>query len=165
MSIKCLNSILVAILTFVVGPMYILSRFIALLFPWFIVLYLYFGYDTNICMTGDIYIFQKIMISVYLALCTILSVLFVWNCSEQYLMAHLLPGSKRLPEIRNEQKSKEYSKNITNHYYNIQIIPIREAILIDAFGIDIGPIILSFLPFVDDYVASSEDMVKVTTVI
>lgn len=154
-----------AILTFIVGPMYILSRFIAMFFPWFVVLYLYFGYDTNIWMTDDIEIFQKIMISVYLALSTILFVLFVWNCTEQYLMAHLLPGSKRLPEIRSEQKSKEYTRNITNHYYNIQIIPIREAILIDAFGIDIGLIILSFLPFVDEYVASSKDLVKVTTVI
>merc|ERR1711933_224434 len=77
-----ITSIAVAIITFLLGPIYFLSNFVTLFFPAFIVLYLYFGYDTDIWMTNDIDLFQVIMISVYLVLCCILSILFVWNCSE-----------------------------------------------------------------------------------
>ena len=129
-------------------------------------LYLYFGYDTNVWTTNDIDAFQVIMISVYLALCSVLSILFVWNCSEQYLLAHLLPGNSYTKTISGGYRDVEQlTKEITNHYYNIVIIPIRQAVVIDVFGKDIGPVILSFLPLVDRFEASSKDMVKVTNVI
>ena len=42
-------------------------------------------------------------------------------------------------------------KNIINHYTGIIVVPIRKAIVIDHFGPDLGPIILSYLPIKDEF--------------
>eukprot|EP01084_Bolivina_argentea_P059277 108227_1 len=52
------------LISFFVGPIYLLSRFINLFFPIFIVLYLYFGYNVNIWNTQYVDQFQVVMITV-----------------------------------------------------------------------------------------------------
>eukprot|EP01083_Nonionella_stella_P305503 1066017_1 len=141
----------IATLTFVMGPIYFLGRFVTLLFPGFIVLYLYFGHNVNVWNTEFVDLFQKVMITVYLALCVLLSILFYMNCCEQYLLAHFVPSSDSFTPINSKSISEELIKDITNHYYGIVVIPIRRAIVIDRFGQDLGPIILSYLPLTDHY--------------
>merc|ERR1712129_496518 len=75
-------TMLVALATFVAGPIYFLSRFVNVLFLIFIVLYLYFGYDTNIWTTDTIDPFQVSLISVYLAMNVVVFMLFISNCRE-----------------------------------------------------------------------------------
>eukprot|EP01083_Nonionella_stella_P173862 601014_1 len=69
-------TICIATLTFIMGPVYFVGRFVTLLFPGFIVLYLYFGHNVNVWNTEFVDLFQQVMLSVYLALCVVLSILF-----------------------------------------------------------------------------------------
>eukprot|EP01084_Bolivina_argentea_P227904 384991_1 len=151
-------------LTVFFGPIYFLSRFVMLFYPGFIVVYLYFGYDVNIWNTDSIHIFQIVMITIYIILCAILSVLFYFNAKEQYLMAHLQPAKRTLSKIKNDTNVELKIKEITNHYYGITIIPIRRAMIIEKFGPDLGPIIVSFLP-TDDTFDIVGDVVTVKTVV
>eukprot|EP01083_Nonionella_stella_P173861 601011_1 len=152
-------SIGIATLTFVMGPIYFLGRFVTLLFPGFIVLYLYFGHNVNVWNTEFVDLFQKVMITVYLALCVLLSILFYMNCCEQYLLSHFLPASRSLTHIKTKMISDELIKDITDHYYGIVVIPIRRAIVIDKFGQDLGPIILSYLPLTDHYENANQQVI------
>eukprot|EP01083_Nonionella_stella_P175374 610516_1 len=149
--------------TFILGPLYGISRFITLLFPWFIVICLYVQYAVNIWNTEFVDRFQVVMITVYLILCVILSILFYLNCCEQYLMAHILPAeswfwSNRYYDNVFDRKD-EYVKAITNHYFGIIVIPMRRAIVTGRFGPDLGKIILSYLPIDDEYENANQDVV------
>ena len=152
-------------LTFFFGPFYSISRVVHLLFPWFIVLYLYLEYDVVIWTSPHIDIFQVVMITIYLVLCLVLSVLLYLNAKEQYLLFHILPFIKELDEMGTDENTiDKHLKDITNHYFGMTVIPIRRAIVIDCMGPDLGPIIVSYLPNDDDFEAAG-NVVKVTTVV
>eukprot|EP01084_Bolivina_argentea_P148080 258967_1 len=153
-------SIGIGICTFIFGPIYILTRFTTLFFAGFIILYLYFSYNVNIWNTEFVDMFQTVMITIYLALSVILSILFYINCCEQYLLAHFLPSESWIYFVTSERISKDSIKDITNHYYEIIVIPIRRAIVIEHFGPDLGPIILSYLPLTDHYENADNQVVK-----
>ena len=78
-------------------------------------------------------------------------------------MHHILPFSKYLSSTINEKHTDRLLKEITNHYFGIIVVPIRRAIVIDHFGPDLGPIILSYLPVKDEY-DSVEKVARVKTV-
>ncbi len=164
----CLLTLLsssVAMIFLIFGPFYVISRFITLFYPVFIVLYLYFGYNVNIWYTKDIDVFQIIMITIYIILCAILSILFYYNIKEQYLMAHILPSKGYLERVvLDEEEMKIKIKKITNHYFGMTVIPIRRAMIIEFFGRDLGPIIVSYLPN-DDNFDTIGDVLIVKTVV
>ena len=161
--VKTFFMIVTGILTFISGPIYLLSRIWSLFFPIWIVLYLYFGYNVNIWNTQYIHVFQIVMITIYLSLCMIIWILFFLNLEEQYIMHHIIPGKVDVPYNINENDSNRLLKEITNHYFGIIVVPIRRAIIIDHFGPDLGPIILSYLPKKDEY-DTNENVVRVKTV-
>eukprot|EP01083_Nonionella_stella_P133123 404718_1 len=147
--------------TFILGPLYSISRFITLLFPAFIVSCLYVQYDVNIWNTEFVDRFQVVMITVYLILCVILSILFYLNCCEQYLMAHILPAEGYFWGYYYDgfKNKDELIKAITNNYFGIIVIPMRKAIVTERFGPDLGKIILSYLPIDDEYENANQDVV------
>eukprot|EP01083_Nonionella_stella_P066300 174453_1 len=150
--------------TFMFGPIYFIGRVVHLSFAAFIVLFLYFGYGVNIWNTERIDVFQIVMISIYIILCIVLSVLCYYNAKEQYTMCHLLPSQKRFGErFNNEAYVESTIKKITNHYYGMTFIPIRRAMIIDTFGPDLGQIIASYLPNDDDFDVAG-NLVKATVV-
>ena len=112
--------------------------------------YLYFGYNVNIWNTTKIDIFQIVMITIYLILCIILSILLYLNIKEQWLMCHIMPHLGRVMEF-STQNADDKLKKITNHYYGMTVIPIRKAMVLEHFGPDLGPIILSYLPDRDEF--------------
>lgn len=122
-----------------------LTRLATICFPGFIALYLWVWYDVNVWDSEHVDLFQIVMMSIYIALCGILSLLLCWNMSEQYLMAHILPSSGWVCAYKSTDK-KKITRDITNHYYGTIVIPIRRAIVIDCMGPDLGPIVLSYLP-------------------
>ena len=89
-------TIIVGCVTFFFGPINFLSRILTLFFPVWIVLYLYFGYGVNIWNTTKIDLFQVVMISIYVALCSIVWILFYFNLKEHYIMHHLFPAVRYL---------------------------------------------------------------------
>eukprot|EP01084_Bolivina_argentea_P113469 202206_1 len=151
--------------TFIWGPIYFLSRFLTLFFPLFIVIYLQFGYNVNIWNTSEVELLQVVMITIYIGLCVILSILLYLNAHEQYLMAHILPSKSTVPHIRSESVVTKSIKSITDHYYSIAVIPIRKALVYESFGPDLGEIILSFLPTKDHYEDSDKNVIRVKNVV
>ncbi len=147
------------LISFLLGPLYLLSRVATLFFPAFIILYLYFGFDVNIWNTKYVHPFQVVMISIYLVLCAALTILLYLNLMEQYLMAHILPAEEWIYCIYAHTSTKTVIEDITNHYFAIIVIPIRRAMIIDKFGPDLGQIILSYLPLDDKYENASNDVV------
>ena len=160
----------VTLATFVFGPIYLVSRVATLLFPGFIVLYLYFAHDVNIWTTDLVDAFQRVMISTYLALCVALSILFYMNCCEQYLTAHFAPSydwvnpSCDLAEL-SVTRLEELSSRVTDHYYGMVVVPIRRAMVTEKFGSDLAPIILSYLPLEDHYAGADTQSLKPKIVI
>eukprot|EP01083_Nonionella_stella_P066301 174456_1 len=164
LSTHTIFAVATGLITFVFGPTYLIGRFAHLSFAVFIVLYLYLGYDINIWNTDKIDMFQIVMISIYIILCIVLSVLCYYNAKEQYTMCHLLPSQKRFGErFNNEAYVESTIKKITNHYYGMTFIPIRRAMIIDTFGPDLGQIIASYLPNDDDFDVAG-NLVKATVV-
>ena len=155
--------VFVAIAIFFSAPIYFVSKMWTLFFPIWIVLYLYFGYGVNIWNTDSIDLFQIVMMTIYLAGCGIIWILFIANCFEQYMMHHLLPSMSSLPPYISEAKADQLLKDITNHYFGMIVVPIRKAMVIEHFGPDLGPIILSYLPTKDEYNVN-ENIAKVRTV-
>ena len=155
--------IFVGIGSFILGPIYLLSRLWSLFFPIWIVLYIYFGFGVNVWNTTDIALFQVVMMTIYLGLCGILWILFIFNLREQYIMHHIFPSRKYFRSNFYSDNTEELLQEITNHYFGIIVVPIRRAIIIDHFGPDLGPIILSYLPAKDEYDAK-QNITKVRTV-
>ena len=154
-------------MTFCFAPLYCFSRVVHLAFPWFTVLYLYFGYNVVIWTSPHIDAFQVVMITVYLVLCSALAILLYLNAKEQYLLSHILPFKSSLDQIFHKIRPglvDEYLRDITNHYYGMTVIPIRRAIVLEHFGFDLGEIIVSYLPN-DDEFEDAGHVVKVTTVV
>eukprot|EP01083_Nonionella_stella_P215855 776484_1 len=152
LSTHTIFAVATGLITFVFGPTYLIGRFAHLSFAVFIVLYLYLGYDINIWNTDKIDMFQIVTISIYIALCIVLSVLFYYNAKEQYIMCHLLPSRKHFGNsFKDEAHVESTIKGITNHYYAMRFVPIRRAMIIDIFGPDLGEIIASYLPNDDDF--------------
>eukprot|EP01084_Bolivina_argentea_P128008 226341_1 len=166
---RCCKQSLIAwvfwMVTFVFGPIYFVSRFCTLLFPIWIIIYLYFSYDVIIWNTQYLDLFQVVIITIYLGLCLIVLLLFYWNCREQYLMAHILPFTNSLPSVNYEHTVKETIKKITNHYYEIVVIPIRKALIFEFFGYDLGAIVLAYLPLNDHYEGTDKNVVRVKAVV
>jgi len=152
-------------MTLFFAPFYTISRLVHVSFPWFIVLYLYLEYDLVIWTSSHIDTFQMVMITIYLVLCVILSVLLYLNAKEQYLLFHILPYKRILETVDDdEKKTDKIMREITNRYFGMTVIPIRRAIVIDCMGPDIGPIVVSYLPNDDDF-GDVGGVVKVTTVV
>merc|ERR1719203_1990137 len=57
-----------ALFTFVLGPIYLISRLCTVCFPLFLIAYLWIGYGVNIWNTEYIDVFQIVMITIYIAL-------------------------------------------------------------------------------------------------
>ena len=152
-----------ASLTLIFGPIYPISRMVHLVFPWFIVLYLYFEYDLLIWTSPHIDTFQLVMITVYFGLSIFLAILLYLNVKEQYLLWHILPFSSQLNQVTGLDGDR-YLKKIANHYFGMTVIPIRRAIVIDHFGPDLGEIIVSYLPN-DDEFESAGKLQAVTLVV
>ena len=152
------------LVTFLLGPIYFVTRFATICFPGFIIVYLYVWHDVNIWYTEHVDIFQVVMISIYLGLCCIIFILLWLNCKEQYLMAHVLPSSTWMSVHKSVSKDA-LIKKITNHYYGIIVIPIRRAIVIDAMGPDLGPIVLSYLPTDEQYEHAYDNVTLATGVV
>ena len=150
-------TVLGGVFTWLFGPIYILSRIFTTLFPVWIVLYLYandvfvwsafFGSSDAV----QIDLLQVIMLTVYLLLLAVLLLISILNLREQYLLFHFLGSCSNLGSVSRVEDAKRWIKAISNHYYGVITVPIRRALVLDVFGADIGPIIISYLPAEDHY--------------
>ena len=163
--IQKLYLFMVASVVLFFGPIYLISRPFTVLFPLFMVLYLYFGHNVNIWNTTKIDSFQIVMITIYLILATTVIILLYLNAKQQWLMAHILGYLRGMDTTKHSEKVlDERMQNVFNHYYRVTIKPIRRAMIIDTFG-DIGGIILSYLKDSDETFEQIAPVVKVKRVV
>eukprot|EP01084_Bolivina_argentea_P001351 2498_1 len=132
----------IAAMTYLLFPIYLVSRIITVLFPLFIVIYLYIGYDI-ILWYGNIDIFQFIMFVVYVGFILILGILFVFGgvFREEFYGWHILPSERQLLIEKDIDKR---SRDIIESYDEIINVPIIRKLVQNKFGMDIGDIIMHY---------------------
>ena len=134
-------------LTWVFGPFWLLSRILTFIYPIFIVIYLN---ARGISFYNDIDLFQLIMFHIYTSLIVIILILLGFILYEQYYLWHIMPVLNRLPDVISVDVAIKFSKRVETFYDSIVIVPIRESIIIDVFGPDIGNIINQYIPKIED---------------
>ena len=146
-------------ITWIFGPIYIISRVIAFCYPLLILCCLYF----NGIGLFDFDPFQLIMMAIYILLEMVVIILFCVNVSEQYLMYHILWSYSLLPRVGSNDVSTEIQR-ITKHYMSVRTLVMRKSFIFDQFGMDIGTIILSYLSAFDQIDNYNADIMLATTI-
>jgi len=134
-----------SVMTFVLLPLYFVSRLINILFPALIVLYLYCKYDIVFWYSYidpfqvTVLLFYALFLSLSFAV-----LLFSGIVSEEYYAWHILPISKRLYTPKNYHDTELKFEEIVDYYDGIVYVPIITNLLQSRFGIDIGKVIMHY---------------------
>ncbi|ETO32115.1 hypothetical protein RFI_05002 [Reticulomyxa filosa] len=123
------------VLAFIIGPIYLLSRFLNVLFPAIFIIYIYW-YN----LWAHVGLLQIVMTCIYVLLLVILGLLFIkvfyihflmWLCSLFFVFLFYCCY---------------WARSISKRYYLVKTINLREQIVIETLGLDIGNIVVSYLP-------------------
>ena len=129
----------IAFVTFVLGPLYFASRVLSLLFPIIIVIYLN---ENDLLFEVDS--LQWLMFGCYLSLVLILCVLLAFMSYYAYYESFILPSNDTFPSLH-----PFYDEFVTYvedcSYPQLIIAPIRDYLVLNVFGKDVGGIVLSYL--------------------
>ena len=133
------------IATFILFPLYLLSRAFKILFPFIILVYIIIN---DLWLSLDM--FQLFMLIFYLVILISLYLISIpaYNLYHirWYINTH---GSKK--GVKNMREAQIAIQTINEYYTDCISIPIRHDLLIDIFGKDIGNIIESFCPGLDHW--------------
>ncbi len=119
-------------------PVYILSRIATILYPYFIIGYLYY-YD----LWFKMHIFELSMLAFYILLHLVLLVLGVFVCRTHRWLWHVAPGVTEVNKWRDDVIP--FLKKCYSFYDSIQWLPVTKQIVFERFGADIGDIIIAYL--------------------
>ena len=142
---------LIGLITFVLGPLYIISRLISVLFPVIIVIALLIEdlvKNDNDDDEGNVFAridrLQWLMLGIYSFLEVIVIGLMILVMHHSYYESFLLPNNKFASL---EPFCQEFVEYVTEYCYpRLMIAPIRDYLVEQVFGKDVGSIILSYLP-------------------
>ena len=157
------SRVLIGLITFVLGPLYILSRIFTFIFPLFIVLYLLFvnniGSRSNDLLSWkQIDLLQWLMLAVYSFLVFVVLILNFLLLYRSYYESLILPHNKL---VNLAPFANEFVEYVTDFCYPRLIVsPIRDYLVIETFGKDVGGIILSYtndLDLMDSSIAHFKD--------
>ena len=159
---KCLRGsgiIAVAILNYILGPIYFISKVFNLLMPFIIVLYL--GVDGDINYFVDIDIFLVIMWFLYVI------VIYGWVISlycmlkEEYYAWHILPSTKSLVAANSRTVGatiNEVRDKIDDNYVSATLYPLIEIKLTGIYGGDVTHLVMDYLNNIQ--VSSREQLIE-----
>ena len=136
------------VLTWILGPVYVLSRFFNALLPLIFLLYLWIKAD--IILFIDVETFQIIMWCVDVIFSILWWIVLGFVIKDEYYIWYFLPNANNwyaprylLPEIKDK---------IEPYYGKIVLYPIVEELLDQVFGPDIAPIVMNYYRAIcDDY--------------
>ena len=131
------------ILTYILVPIYMVSRMWNMILPLFIVLYLYFAAD--IVLWSDVALFQVIMWTSYVCLLTLWFMLLAAVLKEEYVLWHLMPNSTRFKIEDDGAKLENIEKEIRRRYEEVTLFPVARKIVCDEFGGDIACVVMDYL--------------------
>ena len=127
------------LISFVFGPLLIISKIIQVFYPWMILIFLV---SNGLLSDGKVDTFQLVMLLIYigLQLCVLLLGIKVFRI--HFWLYHLEPGKRRCNWY--DLTEQGVSMNANNWYQEVCWIPKVEIILINRFGNDIGQIIMDY---------------------
>ena len=132
-------------LTFMAGPLYLLSRAFNVFLPPCIVLYLG-GEGINLFV--DLDIFQVVMLSSYAALLTVWFIMASLVLRDLFILWHILPSCGYLKAGKKDGNDK-VTKMIKDTYFEMTAYPIILSILSNRFGPDISCVILDYFDSIE----------------
>lgn len=128
-------------LTFIAGPIYLLSRTFNVFLPLSIVLYL--GGE-GINLFTDLDVFQVVMLSSYASLLAVWFILGCFVLRDLFILWHILPSCGYLKAAKLKDGNDEVTKMIKDAYFEMTAYPQISLILTNQFGPDISFIILDY---------------------
>ena len=131
--------IFLEIVVYILAPLYLISRIVGLMFPIIIILYVN-GYG----LWNDIDGLQWSLLGIYTCLFLAVIILCLFIVPRAYYQSFILPGADIFPTLI--PGSKLFVNFVKDYYYpKLIITPIRDYLIKDIFGVDVGRIILKYL--------------------
>eukprot|EP01083_Nonionella_stella_P126339 382370_1 len=121
-------------------PLYFVGRCFNTLFIFFMICYLYFGYDINV-FTNDVPTFQTVMVCCYLGLVGVWIMLLFVVLKEQHYLSFILPAENNLKAV-DEDTNTETTMQIMNYYHSVISQLVVQRYCVQIFGKDIAMIIM-----------------------
>ena len=128
------------IFVFVCFPLYVFSRIFTILYPYFLVWYIY-EYD----LFWKLDLFELTMLGVYIFLQLVIFIFFFFVFRTHLWLWHILPGQMSHKMKWNNIKLNEFLGATYKCYDDIQWLPFAQEIVLERFGKDIGSIVVEYL--------------------
>ena len=134
------------IVVYILLPCYVLSRIVTLLYPYFILFYIYY-YDIYYKLNP----FELTMLAIYIVLQIGIFIFSYFVLRIHLWLWHIVPGktysqNEILWGINHDKTEVDRLLTMTYKYYDqVQWLPFASQIVIDIFGPDIGNIIVVYL--------------------
>eukprot|EP01083_Nonionella_stella_P022666 62684_1 len=122
-------------------PLYFVGRCFNILFIVFMICYLYIGYDINV-FSDDLPSFQRAMVSCYLGLLGVWSVLLYLVLQEQYYLSFILPFESKLIVSDDQTTKNSTTMQIMNYYHSVISQLVAQRYCVRLFGKDVAMIII-----------------------
>eukprot|EP01083_Nonionella_stella_P272207 922883_1 len=122
-------------------PLYFVGRCLNILFIVFMICYLYIGYDINV-FSDDLPSFQTVMVSCYLGLLGVWSVLLYLVLQEQYYLSFILPFMSKFYSPYDPSANSGKTIQIMNYYHSVISQLVAQRYCVRLFGKDVAMIII-----------------------
>ena len=120
-------------------PIYLLSRIVTVLYPYFIVGYLsYYG------LWKHMNLFELVMLGSYIGLQAMVLVLGISVFRTHHWLWHVVPGIE-INANKWDSDMTPFLKRMYSFYDSVQWMPVVTDIVVNEFGTDIGPIIMDYV--------------------
>ena len=120
---------------------FLLTRFFSVVFPWVCLITVYLNSDSSFQKME----LQTVLTVTHFCLFCVWCLLLVPVFRNQYLMWHIAPGRTEVRFKREDKGIHVYTRWLLK-YDKMMIVPIRNSLVLEKFGPDIGGIILSYFP-------------------
>ena len=134
-----------SIMTFILLPIYFISRLLNIFFPLIVVLYLYLYYDIifwfNYVDEFQVIAFMVYITFLFLSFCMLF---FSGILDEQYYGWHIMPISNKLYAPKSHSICDLKFDEILHYYDTIVFVPIINKMINEKFHNDIGEIIMNY---------------------
>ena len=127
-------------------PIYLLSRIMTVLFPYFIVAYLsYHG------LWSEMNLFELAMLGCYIGMQAMILILGFFVFRTHWWLWHVNPGFREYDQIWPKDLNPFLTK-MYSFYDSVQWEPVARRIVLKQLGPDIGPIVMYYVEAMDDVV-------------
>eukprot|EP01084_Bolivina_argentea_P202464 345925_1 len=128
---------------FILFPIFVLSKIFQMLFPYFIIAYLYYENNGSHGLWNKIDTFQLFMLFIYIGLQLVLMLLGIMAFRINFWLWHVSPETNRIQLTT--KATKTLINNAQKWYDRVQWYPQIEALVVERFGSDIAQLVLHYI--------------------